>query len=355
MPHKLNLNYKNMNIGKDKHSNSENKRFFQSLDWVVTILEKYFSNKLDDEDAEIVEKSLRNIYPKVDEQADLSPKTVRESDKRIRKAVFAHIYSNAKPLLKIHAWTRHAAVAAVFIALVTVSFFGIRHYQSSTAYTAEAMTAPLLETGDAEIKTITLADGTLITANTNTRISFAEKQFNKKNREIWLDGEAFFEVAKNPDKPFIVHSRQLKTTVLGTSFNVKAYPEIGETSVTVREGRVEVAEKDGDALGLLTADKRIVYNDSTRTHQIEDNAWNNDASWQERRLAVNGANIAELTLRLKQLYGVTLIVESGLPTDTRFGLSFRQGAPLTEVMEMIAGLYNISYKITPDKQVIISR
>lgn len=344
-----------MNFGNNQYSDAENKKFFQKLDWAVVILEKYFTNKLSKKEAEKVEKSLHNIYTQTDEQANLCNKTVRDSDKRIRKVVFAHVRSNSTPLLKIHNWRKYVAVAAVFIAVVTVSFFGISYYQGNAAYTAEAMAAPLLETGDAEIKTITLADGTRVTANTNTRLSLSEKQFNKKNREIWLDGEAFFEVAKNPDKPFIVHSRQLNTTVLGTSFNVKAYQEIGEISVTVRNGRVEVAEKDGDALGLLTADKRIVYDELTRTHQIEENAWNNDTSWQERRLAVNGANIAELTLRLKQLYGAILIVESGLPANTRFGLSFRQGAPLTEVMEMIAELHEVNYKITSDNQVIISR
>lgn len=344
-----------MNFGNNQYSDAENKKFFQKLDWAVVILEKYFTNKLSKKEAEKVEKSLHNIYTQTDEQANLCNKTVRDSDKRIRKVVFAHVHSNTMPLLKIHNWRKYAAVAAVFVAVVTVSFFSIRQYQESVAYTAEAVAAPLLETGDTEIKTVTLADGTRVTANANTRLSLVENQFNKKNREVWLDGEAYFDVTKNPDKPFIVYSRQLKTTVRGTSFNVKAYPEIGETSITVREGRVEVAEKDGDALGLLTADKRIVYNETNRTHQIEDNAWNNDASWQERRLAVNGANIAELTLRLKQLYDVTLIVESGLPADTRFGLSFRQGASLTEVMEMIAELHEVNYKITSDNQVIISR
>jgi len=90
--------------------------------------------------------------------------------------------------------------------------------------------------------TVTLPDGTVVQLNAGSRLEITEATFNRQKREVWLSGEAFFEVAKNPEKPFIIHTGTMQTTVRGTSFNVKAYGELGENVVSVRNGRVEIVE-----------------------------------------------------------------------------------------------------------------
>ena len=344
-----------MKFGKDKQKSEENKRFFQSLNWVSIMLEKYFSGNLSKEDAETVEKSLHTINMQtIQEENQLSDKRVLESHKRIKKAVLVHIQPTRKVSMRSQ-YLKITAAAVLLIGVLSIAYFSTtnrtNHY--SNPFSIEVSTIPLLVTGEAEIKEITLADGTRILANANTHISYVEKRFNKKKREIWMEGEAFFDVAKNPDKPFIVYSGQLQTTVRGTSFNIKSYPEIGETGVSVREGKVEVSDKKGGTLGTLTADKRIIYNTISHTHHIENSNWLNEAAWHERRLAVSDANMAELKLRLRQLYGIDLIIESGIAANTRFGLSFRQDASLTEVLDMIAGLYDVQYRKESDNKVII--
>jgi transmembrane sensor len=344
-------------FGKDKQRDEENKRFFQSLSWVTIVLERYFSGRLSKEDAETVEKSLHTMNMQtIQEENQLSDKSISESHQRIKKAVLAHIQPTRQvSLRRLHFKIAAAAAVILLVGVLSFTYFSTssRTNLYSKLFSTEEATTPLLTTGDAEMKEITLPDGTRILANANTRISYVEKQFNKNKREIWMEGEAFFDVAKNPDKPFIIYSGQLRTTVRGTSFNIKAYPEIGETGVSVRDGKVEVSDKKGRTLGLLTADKRIIYNMVSRTHHIENCNWQNDAAWHERRLAVSDANIAELKLRLKQIYGIDLTIQSGIAANTRFGLSFRRDASLTEVLDMIAELYDVKYRRASNHKIVI--
>jgi len=69
-----------------------------------------------------------------------------------------------------------------------------------------------------------LSDGTLVKLNSDSRLTFSEK-FDETSREVFLEGEAFFDVKNNPKRPFIVRTQQINTTALGTSFNVQAYVE----------------------------------------------------------------------------------------------------------------------------------
>jgi transmembrane sensor len=87
---------------------------------------------------------------------------------------------------------------------------------------------------------ITLPDGSSVILQPSTKISYSPKAFNQEKREIFLSGEAFFEVQKNPEIPFIVYANELITKVLGTSFTIKANPNSLKTEVIVKTGKVEV-------------------------------------------------------------------------------------------------------------------
>ncbi|NJO68691.1 MAG: FecR domain-containing protein [Bacteroidetes bacterium] len=86
---------------------------------------------------------------------------------------------------------------------------------------------------------VTLADGTKIWLNAGSKISY-QRSYNQHNRGIYLEGEAFFEVAKNKNIPFLVHSAGIVVKAIGTAFNVKAYPEEGIVETTLVEGSVSI-------------------------------------------------------------------------------------------------------------------
>ncbi|MBK5720901.1 FecR domain-containing protein [Dysgonomonas sp. Marseille-P4677] len=102
-----------------------------------------------------------------------------------------------------------------------------------------------INAGRGDIKEYTLADGTRITLNSESKLLIST-DYNKENRTVEIDGECFFEVAKNPDKPFIIKSGNAQIKVLGTSFNLKAYKEDNRLDVTVSTGKVQVNMFDFD-------------------------------------------------------------------------------------------------------------
>ena len=168
-----------------------------------------------------------------------------------------------------------------------------------------AQAKTLFQTTDAQTKSVVLPDGSRIQMNRGTKFSYATHAFNRRQREVWLEGEAFFEVAKNKEKPFIIHTGTMTTTVRGTSFNVKAYPQLAENVVSVRTGKVEVSNHD-QMLAVLVKNKQLAYNRLTNKVETSDAAWEDAAGWREGELMLNYANRDELKLKLKQYYQVDI-------------------------------------------------
>lgn len=199
--------------------------------------------------------------------------------------------------------------------------------------------------------TYTLADGSVVKLNAGTRMEISQTAFNQHKREVWLTGEAFFEVAKDLSKPFIIHTGDMQTVVHGTSFNVKAYPELNENVVTVRDGRVEVLE-DGRSLAMLTANRELTYHKADGASQLGEADWRDAAGWTEGRLVLKGVGADELKLRLRQRFGVEVIIEGDALSGRYLQGAFGKEATLEEVMNTISVIYNIHYTMNGDRLVI---
>lgn len=345
------------------------KKLMRSLDWVTDVLKRYFEGKLNKQEEEIVEEHLKAIDRQTEGKTSMTENQLKASDERIRKQVFLRLQlddpekETGRPTLIpfkpnwpafVPLFRKYAAIAAVFAAVIATSYFILDKDASfKTEHLASLQDKTiLLQTGDTELKEVILPDGTKLYANSGTRIEYIKNEFNKEKREIWIEGEAFFDVAKNPQKPFVIHSNDIQTVVRGTSFNVKAYKEIGEISVSVRTGKVEVGTDD-NTFAILTADKRVVYNEKTNRHVISKSNWEEEAAWRDHRLVLKDANISELKLRLKQLYGINITVDGDFLDDARFGLAFQKETSLNDVLEVISQLYNIKYRTTASGSTVI--
>ena len=160
-----------------------------------------------------------------------------ESQQVIRLAERSHRNLWQKPIFR---W------AAIVVCILGVGWFTV-NYRSHTSLTYTDLVAraqqekKLVEqvnTSDRPVR-IPLEDGSVVTLEKNARLSFPE-HFNAHRREVILQGEAFFDVAKNPAKPFFVYANEVVTKVLGTSFRIKAFDDQRQVEVNVSTGRVSV-------------------------------------------------------------------------------------------------------------------
>jgi ferric-dicitrate binding protein FerR (iron transport regulator) len=140
----------------------------------------------------------------------------------------------------------YRSVAILFIPLLGLSAYFIA--QTITLKSTQHIEIAEVFEAQGTQSRITLLDGSVVTLKDGSRLNL-KNNFSGNTREITLEGEAFFEIAHNPKKPFIIHTGSVKTTVLGTSFSIKAIP--GETSITVAvtEGKVKV--EDGGKLSTI--------------------------------------------------------------------------------------------------------
>jgi transmembrane sensor len=160
-------------------------------------------------------------------------------------------------------WT---AAAAVLVACLTGFYFYLGK-RSASGYDAIVMNSIYVPYG--KTRELTLPDGTKVKLNSGSTITWPQS-FAKNSRTVTLKGEGFFEVTKNPKRPFLVVTDQITIKVLGTVFNVKAYDNDKNTETTLLKGKVQVQLKDKPEKNiiLLPNEKLIVMNESFRSEDV---------------------------------------------------------------------------------------
>lgn len=195
-------------------------------------------------------------------------------------------------------------VAAAIIVAALLTFSGYESFFKSKG-------GALVEITSASqiLKTVTLPDGTLVSLNSDTRLSYPQT-FSGKTREVSFEGEAFFEVKPDKNKPFIIHAGQAQIKVLGTSFNVSAYPQTEQVEVVVETGRVQVSEQmtktaKTNELILTPGDKgTLVYSSHTLHKTTNQNP--NYLAWKTRILTFKATSLAEVIGELEKVYKVNI-------------------------------------------------
>ncbi len=202
-------------------------------------------------------------------------------------------------------------MAAVFIAVV-LGLSGLYYWQRATI---EGWVNPAKlvqkETPAGQMMMITLADGSRIWLNGASRLNYPD-QFKGQTREVELSGEAYFEIAADAVHPFVVHTAALRTQVLGTSFNIKAYPGNTRTQVTVLSGSVSVAAvKNKAQKQVLTANQRIIYSsDDGQLSGVLACTAANAVAWKEHRLVCEQMRLDEVLNDVNRLFNVEVQADS---------------------------------------------
>lgn len=158
--------------------------------------------------------------------------------------------------------------------------------------------------------TVNLSDGTMILLNSGSTIEFPDSFQTASVREVKLNGEAFFEVAENPEKPFVVKTENVRTTVLGTSFNVNSYAFNTAISVTVRTGRVRVktSPENGVCMAMaLGPNEKMEYNrkDGSFSKHFAENEDYMD--WKNGIIRFDDIDLLEVSKTLSRWYGVHIV------------------------------------------------
>ena len=215
-----------------------------------------------------------------------------EEDKLIRSK--KEVTFNPAYLLKI---------AAAVIILTTLTFTGkyiiSNHFLSSKSVVATSSFE--------KNRVIELSDGSFITLNRDSKISFPDK-FNSRRRNVKLTGEAFFEISPDTNRPFIIDAMNGKVTVLGTSFNVITGNSKNEVEVLVASGRVLVVSEDGARSLTLEPGELGVINNNTSLSVVNTDI--NYLAWNTEMLTFEGTSLEDVFSDLQRVYNISVEVHN---------------------------------------------
>lgn len=325
--------------------------------WWHGMLEKYMEGKLSGKQKELVDDWHIPHIRLTSLETETAKQITAEAKKEIDKALLVdeerlsipRTATKPLPKLKIRLMPRqlnkYVAAAVLLLIVATTTFLLVEQNFNQHSISQTAIAQTYFSTSERERQKITLPDGSVVLLNGGTTLRIRKTEYNRARRELWLDeGEAFFEVTKNPEKPFIVHTPKLTTVVKGTSFNIKAYHELATTEVMVRTGKVEI-RTEGKTIGLFTPGQQLVYDSTTSQYTEGEVLIENIAAWSEGKLVFKNAGVKELSLRIKQTYGLQLVVAGHSMDGKHISASFAEGTTLANVMETISLLHGVRYTI----------
>lgn len=187
-----------------------------------------------------------------------------------------------------------------------------------------------------------LSDGTQVRLNAASSLTFSEP-FNDSVRTVELQGEAYFEVAHHPEKPFKVKTNTLLITVLGTSFNVKSYNEDQVEEVALASGKLLV-QNDHTQSSLLNPGQKADYHKETSEFKIAAFDYEHYLGWKDNLLVFKSTDFVDFTEKLKRWYGINIEVRGKPHKQWRINGKF-ENLSLELLMESVKFSKNINYEI----------
>lgn len=196
---------------------------------------------------------------------------------------------------------------------------------------------------------ITLPDSSKIWLNGGTNIRLS-KSFGITNRNIIMNGEAYFEVAKNKLLPFKVVANDIEIRVTGTKFNVSAYSDRELIETTIKEGTVQIEAENKKAFKKfqLTANQEAVYNRTSSKMLLKKANVDIITSWKNNILIIENENYSEVFKKLENWYGVSIHIEGKLDYEPNYTLTIKTES-LAEILELIHFITPFRYTIEGDQ------
>lgn len=198
---------------------------------------------------------------------------------------------------------------------------------------------------------VTFIDGTSVELNSNSTLSFSTSTTSEE-RNVNLIGEAFFDVAPNRDRPFIVQSSDLKIKVLGTAFNVSNYKENGYTSATLIEGFINASNPQGENKTITPGDQvKLFHNENTII--VSKVNTQKTTSWTTNRMIFENETLENITTKLNAWHKIAFVFKDNEIKKIKFTGTLKKTNSITHFLQMLEYTQNINYTFNNKNEVIL--
>jgi transmembrane sensor len=231
-------------------------------------------------------------------------------------------------------YVKYLIAAMLIIAVGAVWMIrGISHSKNKTA---QLSSLTKKTTNRSESKFLLLEDSTQVWLNAASSLEIPD-QFDNKKREVFLSGEAYFDVKHTDKIPFIIHTGNVSTIVLGTAFNIKAYPGQENITISVSRGKVKITRPDGWET-TLTKGQQVKLNEGGQE------AWEKRvpaeliAGWQQGNLAYDDETLTDIISDMERVYNVNIRITNQSVSNLRISTSFKREIGIEQALQVLCKL-----------------
>jgi transmembrane sensor len=231
-----------------------------------------------------------------------------------------------------------AATVACLLAVGGLSLWIV----GKTFFQRIATASTIISTNEGEKAHISLSDSTKVILNSGSTFQY-DGHYNLKDRLVKLNGEAFFDVSTNPDKPFVVKLAHMSVSATGTRFNILSFGNEERVETTLEEGAIMVSIKGKEPVKVKSG-QQVVYLVSANKVLIRDVATDTYTSWKENKLRFNDTPFEEVLRRIGRKYNVKFEVTNRDLLNLKYTATFIDES-IEEVMQMLKTVSPITYRI----------
>lgn len=199
-------------------------------------------------------------------------------------------------------------------------------------------------------RTVHLPDGSTVVLFDGSLLDYPA-DFHGDTREVNLTGHGYFDIAKNPSKPFIVHTGKLSTRVLGTAFYIRAFPADDSIEVKVKRGKVQVLNEKR-TLGMITANEIIAFSKRTEQHVQHVAERKVQANAEAAETHFDNITLAEAALRIEEWFLADIEFSNEAARDCLITATFSPDDTLEEVLTVVCGVIRANFTMEQNKIVI---
>lgn len=313
--------------------------------YLLTLLQKYNRGEATPEEARLLEK-----YYDLFESAPGGLEMTSEEESALLKDSMYGVISqkmadgstgklrlSGKPLAAL------AIAASLLVVCITIAFYSYTH-------SAKSQQALAVAGGQKENRLVYLPDGSKVIISAGSKF-YRSPSFGTGKREVYLEGQAYFDIAHDSARPFVVHTGKLETAVLGTAFTIKALPGEEQITITVIRGRVRVSNRQ-KILGLLTPGRQITFFKKADSAVQQPATEPGRPDWKEQDLLVNDVTVQEAAKLLEERFSVHITIEDTLIANNRFTTVFLKTESLEQILKSICEFNGVTYRYNREKAVV---
>lgn len=320
-------------------------------EYFLRLLRKYPTGELTAEEQRLLEKYYDLFSGDADVlqslNAEQKEELLRSAESEVWSLVADSGYRDSRVIRLSRKWM---AAAAVFL-LVGAGLIWFL-VDGTPAKRPVASTGPAVQPSR-ENRILFLPDGSMVTLSPGSHLDYPSSFDDRAAREVFLQGQAFFDIKHNVSRLFIVHTGKLSTTVLGTSFNIKAMPGDSNITVTVKQGKVRVSD-DTKVVAIINPNEQITYNNRSQIGaQLKIVSVDSCLRWKDRDLFVDNVTLSEAARLLEEQYHAKIAIGDASISARRFTATFARNQSFENILKSICLFNDLSYQYDKKTQKVM--